>query len=554
MVKLFRHTLNIFSRKQTSVFSAASVIITAVAISRVLGLFRDWLLVSRFTPEKLDPYFAAFRIPNFIFELLVMGALSTAFIPVFTTFIETGRQKEAFKIASSVINIGLIIFTIFSMIILVFTKEITYIIAPGFGSSDRELMISFTRILVVAQVFPLIIGNFLTGILQSYRNFLIPALAPVVYNLGIILGILLFSPILGLYGPVLGCVFGAMMFALIQIPQAFSFGFRHTLDFDIHHPGTREVGKLMLPRTLGLAVSQIDTTIDLILSSLLGPANVTIFYFAQHLQQVPVGLFGSSIAQASLPVFSSLFAQKKTAEFKQLFLASFHQILFFIIPLSAMFIVLRIPIVRLILGIRSQLSFPATLEISQTLAFFSISLFAQALVPLIAFGFYALHDTKTPVIIGTFSVVVNTILSIVFVLYHHLGVWALGLSTSIASIVQMTLLFLLLDRKVSFFNRYELLMPIFKMLISGIAAGGAIYIPIKLLDQLVFDTKITINLMMLTAISAILGLSVYLFLAWFLEIPQISVIYKILSRAKALRKGVMIDTTQEMVSVQETKI
>ncbi|MBI3379520.1 murein biosynthesis integral membrane protein MurJ [Candidatus Gottesmanbacteria bacterium] len=554
MVKLFKRTLSLISSRQNSILSAASVIMMAVALSRFLGLIRDWILVTKFTPKLLGVYIAAFRIPNMIFELLVMGALTSAFIPVFTTYLDTKGKDVAFKMASSVINIGLFIFVILTIFMLLFTKEISQILAPGFTPQEIELMVSFTRIIMIAQVFPLIIGTFFTGILQSFNNFLLPALAPVIYNIGIILGIVFLSPFVGLYGPVWGVVIGAILFAAIQAPLVFSLGYKPQLNFDIKHPGTREIGKLMLPRTIGLAVSQIDTTFDLILSTLLGGVAVTVFNFAQHLQQVPIGLFGASIAQATLPTLSSTFAQKKIEEFKKVFFAAFHQILFFIVPLSSILIVLRLPIVRLVFGIKSLLDLPTTLEISQTLAIFSISLFAQALVQLIARGFYALHDSKTPVIIGAIGVGGNTVLSILFVVFYHLGVWSLALSTSIASIFHLLLLLFFFHKKVNLFDRLELFLPTIKIFLSGMVTGVTLYIPIKLFDQLVFDTTRTINLIMLTSVSTIMGLSVYFFLAWFLEVPEMDIIFKLFQKAKNIRRGAILDTTTEIENVQGTKI
>lgn len=554
MVKLFKRTISLFSRQQTDILSAAGVLMTAVFLSRVLGLVRDRLLAGRFPPEELGVYYAAFRLPNMIFELLVMGALATAFIPVFTTMTDTKGKQDAFGMASSVINIGLIIFGILSFPIIIFTKEISILLAPGFSESQINLMVSFTRIMIIAQVFPLIIGNFLTGILQSFRNFLIPALAPVLYNLGIIIAILILTPAIGLYAPVIGVVLGAILFTIVQIPLVISLGFRHKWKYSLSDPGTRAVGRLMLPRTLGLAVSQIDTTVDLVLSTLLGAGAVTIFSFAQHLAQLPVGLFGASIAQASLPSLSSNFAKGSRQEFKKIFLSSYHQIIFLVVPISAVLIVLRIPMVRLVFGASNLFDWESTVLTGKTVAFFGISLFAQALVHLLARSFYALHDSKTPVIIGACSVVINASLSILLILYYHLPVWSLGLSASIASIFNMILLIFFLDKKVGFFNRYELFIPTLKIFLAGAVSGIALYIPIKLLDQLVFDTTRTLNLLVLTGISAVVGLSVYFFLAWFLEVPQVGILSKLATRARGLRRGMVMDTTAEVVNVPESEI
>lgn len=554
MVKLFKHIVHLFTRQQNTVFSAASVIMLAVLLSRVLGLLRDRLLAARFAPVELGVYYAAFRLPNMIFELLVMGALATAFIPVFTSYLDTKGKEEAFQMASLVINLGLIVFGIFLLPVVFFASSVSSLLAPGFNKEQIELMASFTRIMLIAQVFPLIIGNFFTGMLQSFRNFVLPALAPVIYNIGIIIGILFLTPMIGLYAPVIGVVLGAFLFTIVQIPAVFSLGYRHQWRFSLTHPGIRNIGKLMLPRTFGLAVSQIDTTIDLALSTLLGAGAVTAFNFAQHLQQLPVGLVGASIAQAILPSLSSLSAKKNMEEFKKLFLSSFHQILFLVIPLSAILIVLRIPVVRLVFGASNLFDWNSTVITGKTLAFFSISLFAQSLIHILARSFYALQETKIPVVVGTISVLLNTFLSLFFILYFKWDVAALGLSTTIANILNMFLLLFYLDRKLGSFNRYHLFIPAFKITLAAVVSGLALYIPIKLLDQLVFDTTRTINLIMLTGISTIFGLSVYFFLVWFLEVPQMTTITALFQRAKGLRQRIVMDTTQEVINVQEREI
>jgi len=555
MVKLFRGTLSLFTRQQKNVFSAATVIMLTVALSRILGLWRDRLLAARFSPSDLGVYYAAFRLPNMIFELLVMGALAAAFIPVFTSYLDTKGKKEAFMMASIVINIGSVIFLIISLPLVIFSRQVSSVLAPGFNQQQLDLMAVFSQIMMLAQVFPLIIGNFITGMLQSFRNFFISSLAPVVYNLGIIFAIIILSPVIGLYAPVVGVVIGAVLFALIQIPTIISYGYRHNWSFAYKHPGAREIGKLILPRTLGLAVTQIDTTIDLILSSLLGAGAVTIFNFAQHLQQLPIGLFGVSLAQASLPSLSLNFAQKNWPEFKKTFISSFHQILFLVMPLSVILIVLRIPIVRLVFGASTLFDWESTVTTGTTLAYFSFSLFAQSLVHLLARTFYAMHDTRTPVIVGAISVFLNTVLSVLMIIHYHLGVWSLGLTATIANLLNMLLLMIYLDKKIGYFSYRELFLPAGKIFLSSAVSGLALYIPLKLFDQLVFDTTRTINLIMLTGVSTFFGLSVYLFLAWFLEVPQIGLLRKLYKKIKKEPyQGVLIDTTAEAVNVQKSEI
>jgi len=213
-----KNILSILFRKQTSIGSAALILMAMVFASRVLGLFRDRLLAAYFSPEELGVYFAAFRLPNFLFELLVMGALTTAFIPVFTRYLTQGREKDAWKMASTIINLGLLFFLAVSVPLMVYSEPLSRLLAPGFTEEQIQVMATYTRFIVLFQVVPLMIGNFFTGILQSYNLFLIPAIAPVVYNIGIIISIFLFAGSAGLFAPVIGVGLGALLFMGIQIP------------------------------------------------------------------------------------------------------------------------------------------------------------------------------------------------------------------------------------------------------------------------------------------------------------------------------------------------
>ncbi|KKS84437.1 MAG: putative peptidoglycan lipid II flippase MurJ [Candidatus Gottesmanbacteria bacterium GW2011_GWA1_43_11] len=539
-------------RKQQTILSAAGVIMIAVFLSRVLGLLRDRLLAGIFTVDELGVYFAAFRMPNFIFELLVLGALSTAFIPVFTNFLVKDDEKKAHRMAASIINLSLIVTLILLLPLVIFTRQISYLLVPGFNETERELMISFTRIMLVGQLVPLMVGNFVTGMLQSYQRFILPSLAPIAYNIGIIIGVLLFAQSLGLYAAVWGVVIGAILYLLIQLPLIIHLGYRHEWKLELDNRGVREVMHLMMPRTFGLAISQIDTTVDLILASYLGSRSITIFYFAQHLQQLPIGLFGATFAQAALPTLSLEGAKKDLESFKKFLLASMHQILFLVLPASVILIVLRIPVVRLVFG-AARFDWPATVYTGMTLSFFAISIFAQSLVQLFARGFYALYDTRTPVIVGVLSVIINTSASIVLVSVLHLPVWALAISTSAASIVNAALLLILLYRKVNGFDLHLLLVPPLKMVVASLITGIFLYVPIKLLDRLVFDTTQVVNLLLLTGIAAFSGLSVYVFLAWFFDIEEVGTFFKLLQKVKRAPR-VFFNATEELVSSDHPSI
>lgn len=549
--QLLSRIFSVFGRKQNSLFSAAGVIIATVFLSRVLGLVRDRLLAGYFSVDELGIYFAAFRLPNLIFELLVMGALSTAFIPVFTGYLAKGDKEQAYKMASNVINITVIAVLFLIAILFIFARQLSYLLVPGFSNSERDLMVSFTQIMLLGQLVPLVVGNFFTGMLQSFQRFLLPSLAPVVYNVGIIIGVILLAPTMGLYAAVWGVVIGAVLFLLIQLPLLFKLGYHHKYEIHHKHEGTREVIKLMLPRSFGLAVSQIDTTLDLVLASFLGARSITIFHFAQHLQQLPVGLFGATFAQAALPTLS-FEARKDMESFKKFFLASLHQILFLVLPASMMLMVLRIPIVRLVFG-TERFDWNATVLTGLTVSAFSVSIFAQSLVQLFARGFYALLDTKTPVAIGILSVLVNAVLSIVFVRVLQLPVWALAVSASIANFINIGLLWVFLHKKVGGFPIKAMIVPPIKMFAAAFVTGVFLYVPMKLLDRLVFDTNRVFDLLLLTGVAAISGLSVYIFLAWFLDIEEVGTFFKLLQKVKRVPR-VFFAQSGELVNGDQSSL
>ncbi len=540
MVKnFFKNGVYLLSMRQTSILSAAVVIMATVATSKILGVVKLRMLSARFTPDELGIYLAAFRLPNLLFELLVLGALSAAFIPVFTSFLKKDDLEEAWHVASSVINIGVLAVFIFSLPILIFTTQISQLLAPGLSSSQIQLMSQFTRLMLIGQVFPLVIGNFFTGMLQSFKHFLLPSLAPVFYDLGIIAGIFFLTPTVGLFAPVYGVILGAILFMLVQIPALLSYRWHYTFSFDFAHRGVREIGKLMLPRTLGLAVGQIDTTTDLVIASLLGARSITIFNFAQTLQQLPISLFGATIAQASLPTLSEEFSDMDLEKFKSTLLSSLHQILFLVFPTSALLIVLRVPMVRLAFGAK-LFDWDATILTAQTLAFFSLSVFAQAIVQLLARAFYALHDSKTPVIIGVVSVLTNVLFSVLFVVLWHWPIWGLGLSTTIASIINAMFLLAYLDKKVHKFERVKLWTSPLKIFLASLITGIFMYIPMKLLDKLVFDTTHTLNLIFLTGIAFTVGFSVYLILAVIFRIEEAKLFLQIVGKLHQFRQVISL--------------
>ncbi len=537
VVNIVKKGINAFASRQTNIFTAASFIILTTVFSQILGILKYRLLVSLFgASSDLGVFFAAFRIPDFIFQVVVAGALSSAFIPIFTEFIAKNKRKEAFDFTSTLMTIGLVFFILVSLIIIVFSYQLSSLVAPGFSKEELKLMANLMIIIQLSQVF-FILGTVFTAALQSFQHFVIPGLASAFYNFGIILGLILFSYFLGfgIVGGALGVLIGSVLFFIIQIPLLFSAGFRFSASFGFN-TGIIKLIRLMIPRSLTLIISQIATTANVIFASFISARSLVIFDLAQTLAMAPVFLLGQSIAQASFPALSLKSEEKK--EFLSIFTSSFNQILYLTLPISAILIVLRIPLVRLFYG-ASRFDWDATVETGLTLAYFSIAISANALIALLSRAFYAFKDSKTPFIITAVSVLFNIFMSYVLILVNHLPIYYLAASFSASSIIASVVMTLMLNNKI-ILPKLEIIVSFVKIAISTVVMGVALYVPIKLLDQLVFDTTRTVNLLILTGIASSAGSISYIFFTWLFDIKEayyvLAVLKKFSNRDKVLGK------------------
>ena len=465
----------IFSANISNITIAALLVASSSLISRFLGLFRDRILAGEFgAGDTLDIYYAAFRIPDFIFNLLVLGALSAGFIPILTHTFNSSIQKakdaiggenEAWRFVNNVLNILFITLIIFCSAVAIFAPWITKIIAPGFSGEKFELVVALTRIMFLSPIF-LGISSVFGGVLQSFKCFFIYSLSPILYNLGIIFGVLFFVPIWGVYGFAWGVILGSFLHMAIQVPSAYFLGFRYKFYLNYKSQKIKEVISMMIPRSMSLGISQINLLIITIIASLLPSGSLAIFNFANNLQSFPIGIFGISFAIAAFPTFSAVaFNRKKLV---QNFSQTIRQILFFIVPSTVLILTLRAQIVRVILG-TGNFGWEDTILTIDTLSFFSISLFAQALIPVLIRIFYARHNSKTPFFVGLVSVAVNVVLS--FYLSKTLGVAGLALAFSVASIINFVLLWIILRIELGDMDELKILFSSVKFSVAAIACG-----------------------------------------------------------------------------------
>lgn len=516
-------SLDLLTRRQTNILSAAFVIMGTTVLSLILGLVKKRLLIALFGTETITGvYDVAYRLPDLLFQLIIASALSTAFIPVFSGYLSKNKSQEAHTIASNLLTLGVVLFFSLALILALFAPFFLRVFNPGggFSSSDMELMANLMRIIIFGQIL-IIIGTFFTAILQSYNHFFIPGFALALYNLGIIIGLITLSPFIGIYSGAVGTIIGGLFFILFQLPLVKKIGFSYRPIFNLKDGGVRSVLRLMWPRTVANAVFQIGTIFVVSLISFLPSAGskYIIFDLAQTITFAPVALIGNAIAQAAFPVLAR--EKDNMNEFRSTFVNSFNQILYLILPISVLLLVLRIPVVRLVFG-APKLDWNATVLTGEVLAYFSLSIFAQSLIALAYRAFYSMHNTKTPLVTGSITTIFMLILGYVFIVPLKMGIVSIAIAYTIASVIQLIILFLLLDRTTGGFNKYFLLTSWGKIFAASFFTAFALYLPIKLLDELVFDTTRTINLIFLTGISSMAGLTLYLFLTWLLNVKEAS--------------------------------
>jgi putative peptidoglycan lipid II flippase len=459
----------ILNGESKTITGAALLLGAASLASRFLGVLRDRVLAGEFgAGDTLDIYYAAFRIPDLIFNLLILGALSAGFIPIFTAALCSAKEKnehpkEAWEIVSGVINIMGVALIFLCGLFIFLSPFIVPAITPGFGAEKMALTVTMTEIMMLSPIF-LGLSNILGGVLQSFKRFFIYALAPIFYNIGIIIGALFFTKWWGIYGLAWGVVVGAAAHMLIQAPAVWQLGFKYRWLFDVANKSVRKIGKLMIPRTLGLAVSQINLVVMTVIASTLVPGSLAIFNLANNLQYFPVGIIGISFAVAAFPLLGEFAAAGKKEEIMKSFSHTARQIIFFIVPASVLLLVLRAQIVRVVFG-AGYFDWEDTILTADTLAYFVLSLFAQALIPLLARFFYALADTKTPFLIGLVSAAIN-ILAAIF-LAKPWGVAGLAMAFSIASVMNFCLLWIFLRIKFGSLDEGNILKSTLKISVAA---------------------------------------------------------------------------------------
>lgn len=541
----------LLERQQSSILSAAAIITVANIVSALCGLLRVRVLISVFFSSQKSAFAAytvASAIPDTVFQLIILGALSASFIPIFSHY-QKQSDEEAFRMTSTMMNALLLLFLIFSVIVFIFAEPFTRAVT-GQGFTEEQVIISanLTRIMLGAQFF-FAISNFFTGILQSYRRFVIPALAPIIYNLGILLGVYLFAGRFGIYSTGIGVVIGAFLHMAIQFPMVYKMGFRYKLKLNLHHPGLKTMLKLTPPRVITLGINQLQDLADnffatSIVTGAFAELSVVVISLAQQLMTLPIRFFGAPIGQAALP-FLVIEAEKNDLQhFRDLLLKSVHQVAFFAFPASILLLILRIPIIRLVFGSR-DFPWQTTLLTGRVVGIIAISIAAQAIVQVLIRAFYALKNTRTPFFITCLTVGFYVVVNCFFVFVLQIGVIGMGLAITLTAFIEMFLFLYFLNRKVGGVMSKAFWIPQAKMLIASFLMAIFLYLPFRILDQLVFNTSRTIELLLLTLSTSTIGMLVYIYFAMLFDVRELYILKDILNKIGSWKK--ILSQTEEVL-------
>lgn len=541
--KITKTFVRVHSRKIETIGGAAFIIALSGIFSRLLGFLRDRMLASTFgAGGALDAYYAAFRIPDLFYGLLVAGALSAAFVPLFTELQEE-NVKASWKLTNGLLQAIVLVLGALSLLAFLFAPFLVQLLVPGFNEEQQHLTTTLTRIMLLS---PLLLGlsAVFGGVLVSLKRFIAYSLAPVLYNLGIIFGIALLVPHYGIEGVAWGVVLGALLHMLVQYPAFLSSGFMQTKETLFFWRDKRlcEVIRLMVPRSLSMGITQVSLFVVTIFASTLSVGSLAAFNFANNIQSVPLGVFGVAFSLAAFPVLSAYAAKKKHTAFFDSLVHTSRRILFFVIPVSVAMILFRAQFVRIILG-SGAFDWEDTIMTFEILQYFALSLFAQCLIPLFARSFFALKNTKTPLYIALFSEVIH-IVSLMWLLPLYQEK-ALALSFSIGTTVNFVLLYWALRKRIPAWKDREFFGPVGKMVIAALLAGVVAQISksVFALTTNELDTFIEVFLQLLAGL--LIGCGVYLAVAAILKIEEMNLVHKLLFEKILRRPAVWVQVKDQ---------
>jgi len=508
-----------------TVAQAAGLIAVASAISRILGFLRETLISGFYGKTYFaDAYVAGFVIPDFFYNLLVVGALSSAFIPVLSGYIVKGKRKEAWYVASNFINLVMVLLSVITILAFIFAPKIITLYMPNAPVKTKELAIPIMRILMFQ---PILLGlsGFSMGILNSLRIFGPPAFGSVIYVLCVVVSGTILMPFIGIKGFAVGALIGAMGNFIIQIPALRKAGFNYTFTLNFRHPGVRRIAVLAFPIILYFGLQQIAVLVCQKLATALPEGSLASFTYALRLQQLPIGIFAYSVGLAIFPTLTEAISLKRWKLFRNSFSLALRSIIFVTIPISVGMMVLAQPLISVVFQ-HGAFTYEATLATVPSLVFFAFGIVEQSASVILPRTFYALQDTWTPVLVSGITLIVNIVL--MNVLVKPLAQSGLALAISISGIVNMLLLLYFLKRKIGFIDGWRILTSLIKILFASTIMGMAVWLVFRYTSTFA-DTNFWGSLINLV-VGTCVGVVVFLLLAVVLRMQELEFILQIARR------------------------
>lgn len=523
------------SQRKLTIPSAAFILGSTYLVSNILGVIRERLIAAQFGAGHLtDIFYASFKIPDVIYNLLVLGAVSSAFVPIYVDSLKQKNKEESNLIASNFLNFLLVMTIIAGVVLYVLAWKLVPLLLPGLfregiNTDLHTLSVAVwsVRIMMLSPILFALSAVF-GGVLNSNKKFFAYALAPVIYNVSIIIGIIFFAPLTNppIYGLLCGVLLGAFLHAMIQFLPAIKTGFRWRWVLDLRKHELPQIIKLTVPRLMAMGAQQVNILVDTIIASFF-VGGITVMTFANNIQTVPTVIFGIAIATAVFPLLAEQKSQGLNDDFKKTFSESARKILFYTLPASVGLVVLRAQVVRLLYGV-GHFSWENTYWTTKTLGFFAVGIVAQALIPLLLRSFYAIKDTKTPFVVSIITMAINVVLAVAlpFISALKLEIAGVALAFSISGFVNMGLLFYLLESKIGKIDKDNKIFAVTVKILAaslfmGILVHYSLYVAAPLLNM-----QTVLGLLIQTSAAIAVGLVAYFSTTYLLKVEEAGKIFK----------------------------
>jgi putative peptidoglycan lipid II flippase len=504
---------------------AAGTVMLAFVFGQLAGLARNILVARTFgASAELDAFFAANRVSETLFNLIAGGALGSAFIPTFTTFLAKDDRRGAWKLASAVANLVVLILSALAALAAVFAPQIVrYLLAPGFSTDPAQfaLTVSLLRIQLVSAVL-FGVSGLVMGILNSHQVFLVPALTPSMYQFGMIFGVLALAPRYGIHGLAYGVVLGAAAHLLLQVPALLKRKGTYTPTLGRGDRAVGEVLRLMGPRLLGVAVVQVNFWVNTWLASSMMEGSISAISYGFPLMLMAQAVIAQSIATAAMPTFSAQYALGKLDEIRASLAATLRGVLLLSLPAAAGLMLLRVPVITLLYDFNAR---DAQL-VAWALLWYAAGLVGHSVLEILARTFYAMHDTKTPVLVGAAAMGLNVVFSFAFSAWFARIGWlplgGLALANSLATALEAVTLFLLMRKRLDGIHGVQ----VAKGLAAAALGTGGLCAALVLWMQAARSAPAA-----LTALGGIaIGVAVYALILFLLRIPEVKSLLSFVSR------------------------